>query len=125
MLAMESNGRSKPAEEIRMEPRSGIPRGGRSQDTKRFSCSKNRFVTSCLRGLFVLLFCIGSARADQSSAASDVLKRLIGDRTSNFTFEQIPADNGNDVYEIEARDGKVIVRGNTPISMSRGAYAYL
>src|SRR2546427_9003599 len=118
MLAMESSGRSEPAEERRMEPR-------RHEDTKSFSCFRNRFVSSCLHGLFLLLFSIGSARADQSSAASDVLKRLVRDRASSFAFQQIPADNGKDVYEIEARDGKVIVRGNTPISMSRGAYAYL
>ena len=29
------------------------------------------------------------------------------------------------VYEIEAHNGTVTIRGNTPVSMSRGAYAYL
>ena len=66
-----------------------------------------------------------SAVAEPRDAARDVLTRTIGDRAASFTFEQIPAADGQDVYEIEAHGGKVIVRGNTPVSMSRGAYAYL
>ena len=73
----------------------------------------------------VTLFCTNPTRADQKEAARHVLERVIGDRAAGFTFQEIPADAGRDVFEIEARDGKVTVRGNSPVSLSRGAYAYL
>jgi alpha-N-acetylglucosaminidase len=60
-----------------------------------------------------------------TDAAHDVLSRLVGDRASSFAFQQIESDHDKDVYEIEAHGGHVTIRGNTPVSMSRGAYAYL
>src|SRR5581483_10975832 len=116
MLAMGLNGPSKRAPEF--EPR-------RHEGTKRSWSCEYRFVTSCFRGLFVLLCFLNSAHAQPIEVARQVLERIIGDRSSSFTFQQIDSDQGQDVYEIEARNGAVTIRGNTPVSMSRGAYAYL
>jgi alpha-N-acetylglucosaminidase len=65
------------------------------------------------------------AFAAPTDAARGVLNRLIGQRASSFSFESVPAEDGKDVYEVEASNGKVIVRGNSGVSMSRGAYDYL
>src|SRR5436190_2126755 len=115
MWAMGLSGRSKPGRECSMKAL-------RHKDTK--TQSKNKFILFFV-SLCLWVFVLNQGARGSATPAKDVLQRLIGDRASGFTFEQIPVDNGNDVYEIEAHDGKVIVRGNTPISMSRGAYAYL
>ena len=39
--------------------------------------------------------------------------------------ELIPADNGKDVFEIESRDGKVVLRGNSPLSQAVALNWYL
>jgi alpha-N-acetylglucosaminidase len=74
--------------------------------------------------IFVCLACV-PIFATPTDAARGVLQRMIGERATNFTFEEIPTDNGLDVYEIEAAGGKVIIRGSSGVSLSRGAYAYL
>ena len=44
---------------------------------------------------------------------------------AHFVFQTIPADNGKDVFEIEGQAGKVVVRGNSPLSMAAGLNWYL
>jgi alpha-N-acetylglucosaminidase len=82
--------------------------------------------------IVVLLFSTLAIAADISpspspaAAAHNVLQRVIGQRADEFTFESIPqADSGEDVYEAKASGGKVTVRGNSAVSMCRGAYDYL
>jgi len=58
-------------------------------------------------------------------AAHHVLERLIGDKASDFTFEVIPSENGLPVYEYQVHDGNVTVKGNSGVSLCRGAYDYL
>ena len=58
-------------------------------------------------------------------SASMVLKRLLGERSEDFKFAQIPAENDRDVFEVEARGGRVYVSGSSPVAMTRGGYEYL
>ncbi|HWB54833.1 MAG TPA: alpha-N-acetylglucosaminidase TIM-barrel domain-containing protein, partial [Tepidisphaeraceae bacterium] len=88
-----------------------------------------RTVTTNLVGLFILLALTAHsamAASDSASAARGVLERVIGPRARDFTFEQIAsAPGGLDVFEVQAANGKVTVRGNTAVAMCRGAYDYL
>jgi len=59
------------------------------------------------------------------SAVDSLAKRLLGEQGSTFTFEQIPADNGMDVFEIESKGDKIIIRGNNAISQATGLNWYL
>lgn len=59
------------------------------------------------------------------TAARGVLKRLIGKRADEFVLRVIPEENGYDVFEIEARGGKVTVSGSSSVAITRGAYEYL
>lgn len=65
------------------------------------------------------------AHADEASAASDVLRRLIGERAGAFHFELQPSPDQNDTFNVVASDGVVTVRGNSGIALTRGAYTYL
>jgi alpha-N-acetylglucosaminidase len=71
------------------------------------------------------IFAVASGAADPAEAAQGVLKRSIGERAKAFSFQVIPEENGKSVFEVEALDGKVTVRGNSGVAMCRGAYTYL
>jgi alpha-N-acetylglucosaminidase len=65
------------------------------------------------------------AAAPPTQAASDLLKRLVGERGKDFVLEELSAGTHADAYEVEARRGRVVVRGNTPVAIARGVYDYL
>jgi alpha-N-acetylglucosaminidase len=58
-------------------------------------------------------------------AAHELLERLLPGRSRQFVFEKIPRQGGRDVFELEGRRGKVLVRGNTALSMAVGLNWYL
>ena len=62
---------------------------------------------------------------DTERTAAGVIKRTFGRELAGITFQEIPAVDKRDVYEIEAKNGKVIVRGSSPVALSRGVYQYL
>ncbi len=79
-------------------------------------------------GLVITVWCaLGASvvQAEQTDAARDVLKRLIGERAAEFRFDLIAKDHERDIFEIAAVDGHVTVRGSSGVAMCRGAYEYL
>ncbi len=60
-----------------------------------------------------------------SAAAQALARRLLGDGADRFAFESIPAVRGRDVFEIETRDGRTVIRGNSGVSMAMGLNWYL
>ena len=60
-----------------------------------------------------------------AEAARGLLARLLPDAVDRFALESIPADEGRDVFEVETRDGKVLIRGNNGVSMATGLNWYL
>jgi alpha-N-acetylglucosaminidase len=58
-------------------------------------------------------------------AVRRLAERVLGDQATNFVFEAVPASQGKDVFELESRDGTVVVRGNSALSMSVGLNWYL
>jgi alpha-N-acetylglucosaminidase len=79
-----------------------------------------------LRLLCVLGFTVSTAFAKPpEQAASDLAKRIMGRAGVAIHFEQIPADAGKDVFELETRESKTVVRGNSALSMAVGLNWYL
>lgn len=66
-----------------------------------------------------------SLATPQEDAAKGVLQRLLGSKSKAFAFQQIEPENGKDVYEIEAKNGKITIKGSTGVAMARGAYDYI
>src|SRR5712692_1298324 len=58
---------------------------------------------------------IGDASATLN-AARGLIRRIVPASASHFSVELIATDNGRDVFEIEGRSGKIILRGNTGVS---------
>ena len=67
----------------------------------------------------------GAAVGSAPQAARALAERVLAGRASGFTFEAIPAGGGQDVFEIESRGGKVVIRGNTGVAMAMGLKWYL
>lgn len=66
-----------------------------------------------------------SAGVSAIQAAQGVLTRLLPDKTGQFVFEMIPPDNGRDAFEIESRDGRIVLRGNNGVAMCSALNWYL
>ncbi len=74
----------------------------------------------------VVLLAVFPARgASPEEAAGKLLERLLPGRSQQFAFQTIPQQGGHDVFELESRDGKVVVRGNSALSMAFGLNWYL
>ena len=58
-------------------------------------------------------------------AAYALLERVIPGRANDFFFEQIPASDGMDVFEVQSIGGKVHIRGNNGVAMASGLNWYL
>ena len=68
----------------------------------------------------------GTSRAgDGVSGVRGLISRVMPDHAAQVACEIIPADGGRDVFEIESRDGRVVLRGNDASSLSFGLHWYL
>jgi alpha-N-acetylglucosaminidase len=58
-------------------------------------------------------------------SAQALIGRLLPRQASQFACEIIPADKGQDVFELESKGGKIVIRGNSALSLSFGLNWYL
>ncbi len=66
-----------------------------------------------------------AAAAAPHTAARGILERLVPAKADLFLLETIPAENGRDVFEIESRNGKIVVRGSSGVAIASGWNWYL
>ncbi|QEM09029.1 alpha-N-acetylglucosaminidase [Mucilaginibacter rubeus] len=64
------------------------------------------------------------AQVDQK-ASYDFIERVIPGKSNLFTVEAIPQQNGKDVFELESRNGKIVLRGNNGLSIASALNYYL
>jgi len=78
-------------------------------------------------GLLVSLLLAGSAAmaATPADAARGLIQRLAPGKADQFGLETIPAEDGRDVFEIESREGKVVIRGSSGVALASGWNWYL
>ena len=70
-------------------------------------------------------FALPARGMSPEEAASKLVERLLPGRSQQFVFQTIPQQGGCDVFELESRDGKLVVRGNSALSMAFGLNWYL
>lgn len=58
-------------------------------------------------------------------AARQLIQRVLPQQAETFVCELIPAVNGCDVLEIEAESGKIVLRGNSGLSVAMAFNWYL
>jgi len=85
-------------------------------------------IVLCVAMALVCL-CVDSGAAttalDPVAAAKALVHRIVPDYADQFTIVMIPSDNGKDVFEVESAGGKVVLRGNNPVSMASALNHYL
>jgi alpha-N-acetylglucosaminidase len=78
-------------------------------------------------GLLVALLCqslpAGAAEADV--AVRGLVERIAPGHSRDFVFETILASTGENVFEVEARGGKIVLRGDSPLSQAVAFNWYL
>ncbi|WP_114938705.1 alpha-N-acetylglucosaminidase [Mucilaginibacter endophyticus] len=65
-----------------------------------------------------------NAQVDQK-ASYDFIERVIPGKSNLFTVEAIPQQNGKDAFELESRNGKIVLRGNNGLSIASALNYYL
>jgi alpha-N-acetylglucosaminidase len=59
------------------------------------------------------------------AAAQSLIQRIVPERAEQFTPQWIPPENGCDVFEVESRNGKIVLRGNHVVSIASALNHYL
>jgi alpha-N-acetylglucosaminidase len=93
----------------------------------------NRSATETLLSMLFVFATAGSlllpatavGQADTMSPVRDLIGRIVPGRSSDFIVEQITAVEGRNVFELEGRGAKVVVRGDSPLSAAFGFNWYL
>jgi len=95
-----------------------------------------RYPAFGLWGAFLVCACLGfPVRAaagepdrnqdDNLGAARELIARIVPERAKSFIVEKIAADQGRDVFEIESRGRKIILRGNNGVAVGAALNWYL
>ncbi|WP_184543147.1 alpha-N-acetylglucosaminidase [Mucilaginibacter sp. FT3.2] len=65
-----------------------------------------------------------NAQVDRQASVS-FINRVIPGKADAFLIEEIPQQNGKDVFELQSRDGKIVLRGNNGLSIASALNYYL
>lgn len=84
-----------------------------------------RYLPGVVLALCVLGACLGAWAGTAEEEAQGLVLRLLPGHADRFRFESVPAENGQDVFEIEARDGRIVLRGSTGVAMASALNWYL
>jgi len=68
---------------------------------------------------------LSAQAASPIESARGIIERLVPAKASQFVLETIPADADRDVFELESRDGKIVVRGSSGVAIASGWNWYL
>ena len=58
-------------------------------------------------------------------AAAALVGRVVPGRAASFVIEGMPAEQGRDVFEVESRDGRVVLRGSSGVAVASALNWYL
>jgi alpha-N-acetylglucosaminidase len=83
-----------------------------------------------LRFFFIFLILTGctqqrNAKILKHDAATDLLRRIVSDKADQFDIEYIGQDADKDVFELESKNGRIVLRGNNVVSVASALNYYL
>ena len=73
----------------------------------------------------LLWWCIPAPAETGEDAARGLVSRLLPKHAEAFLFEVLPQENGLDVFEVEGREGKMVLRGSTGVALASALNWYL
>jgi alpha-N-acetylglucosaminidase len=71
------------------------------------------------------LFFSSGAHAQDATAAAALVRRVLPHQASQFLLETIPKDEGRDAFEVESRNGRVVLRGSNGVAQASALNWYL
>ncbi len=86
------------------------------------------FFLTCFSIVWVFFMgaCTGiSGSADIITPAKQVIERQIGERVNGISFQQINPVDGKEAFEIEAKEGKLTLKGSSTIALCYAFHTYL
>lgn len=72
-----------------------------------------------------LILAAAPARPDGLDAARQLIARVVPARAGTFAVEAIPPDSGRDVFEIESRGNRIVLRGSSGVAVASALNRYL
>lgn len=84
--------------------------------------------SSLTKFIIVILFCCLSASGYGQSirqSGYSIVKRTVPDYAEYFIVEELATGGASDSFEIESRDGKIVLRGNDGVSIASALYHYI
>jgi alpha-N-acetylglucosaminidase len=72
-----------------------------------------------------LIICLPVSAQLNTKASYALIQRVLPQQASHFIVESLPAENGKDVFEVESRNGKIVLRGSNGVSVASALYHYL
>ena len=76
--------------------------------------------------VLILSFIIITANAQLNIEASKtLLQRVVPNYAKQFLIESLTQQNDKDVFEIESRNKKIVLRGNDGVAIASALYFYL
>ena len=102
-----------------------IPSGART--ARRRIPRRLLYCSPCLVALlFFLNICPARGQEDLiKQAAHELISRILPEHADRFRVEVIPGRETNDVFEIESRQDKIVLRGNNGVAIATGLNWYL
>lgn len=76
-------------------------------------------------GMLLSQIAAAQQTAEPQKAAYDLIKRVLPAAAASFETAFIPQSNGKDVFELESKNGKIILRGNNAVSIGSALNYYL
>jgi alpha-N-acetylglucosaminidase len=88
---------------------------------------KSLTFTLLLNALFTLMAVAQEAPLPPAglNAVNQLIRRVLPQQADRFLTEGIPSADGKDVFEIEAKDGKIVLRGNSGLGLAMAFNWYL
>lgn len=81
-----------------------------------------------MKKIFFIVFCSFSLLTfgkTPEKAVYELIERITPGYARQFRLELIQPENGNDVYEIDSKGKKVVLRGNNAVSLATAYNRYL
>ena len=82
-------------------------------------------VIATLFGLFAAAVASANEPNAAGTAVRGLIERIAPGHASDFIIEEIPAPAGQNVFEVDSRDGKIVLRGDGPLSQAVAFNWYL
>jgi alpha-N-acetylglucosaminidase len=92
----------------------------------KYTVGKRVYAIKCIL-IAIMVACMYKQSIAQLNvpASYALIQRIVPKYKDRFIVQQLPANTNKDVFEIESRDSKIILRGNNGVAVASALYYYL